>query len=74
VIRVTDGLSLPQAMEKSMQEAKNHNGDLAAISLDHSGAIAWGKTCPILLGAYHTGEKIGDTLEWGEEELMGYIA
>jgi L-asparaginase len=74
VIRVGDGLSLPQAVEKSMQEAKSRNGDLAAISLDHSGAIAWGKTCPILLGAYHTGEKMGDTLEWGEEELMGYIA
>ncbi len=74
VIRVTDGLSLPEAVEKSMKEAKNRNGDLAAISLDYSGAIAWGKTCPILLGAYHTGEKIGDTLEWGEEELMGYIA
>lgn len=73
VIRVVDGLSLPQAVEKSMQEAKSHNGDLAAISLDYTGLIAWGKTCPILLGAYHTGEKIGDTLECSEEELMGYV-
>lgn len=73
VIRVGDGLLLPQAMEKSILEAKAQNCDLAAISLDKTGAIAWGKTCPVLLGAYHTGEKIGDTLEWGNEDLFDHI-
>lgn len=73
VIRVGDGLLLPQAMEKSIWEAKTQNCDLAAISLDQTGAIAWGKTCPVLLGAYHTGEKIGDTLEWGNEDLVDHI-
>lgn len=73
VIRVTDGLSLPQAMEKSMIEAKNNNRDFGAIAIDQEGVISWGKTAEIILGAYHTGEKIGDTLEWHNEELFGFI-
>lgn len=74
VIRVTDGLSLPEAMERSMTESVENNRDLGAISLDASGAIAWGKTAEILLAAYHTGEAIGDTLEWTTDELMGYLS
>ncbi len=73
VIRVTDGLTVSQAMEKSMQEAKANNRDLAAIALDKDGVISWGKTAEILLGAYHNGEKMGDTLEWRNEGLMGFI-
>ncbi|GFE69780.1 isoaspartyl peptidase/L-asparaginase [Chroococcus sp. FPU101] len=73
VIRVTDGLSLPEAMERSMKESLENNRDLGAISLDASGAIAWGKTAEILLAAYHNGEAIGDTLEWTTDELMGHI-
>jgi L-asparaginase len=74
VIRVTDGLSLAEAMAKSIAESQKNGRDLAAISLDVAGNFAWGKTCPILLGAYHTGEKIGDTLEWGETETIGSLA
>lgn len=73
VIRVTDGLSLPEAMERSIKESVENNRDLGAISLDASGAIAWGKTAEILLAAYHTGETIGDTLEWTTDELAGHI-
>ncbi len=72
VIRVGDGLSLPQAMQKSMEESKQRDRDLGAIALDHSGVISWGKTSEILLAAYHNGSAIGDTLEWQTEELMGY--
>ncbi|MGK7938729.1 MAG: isoaspartyl peptidase/L-asparaginase [Crocosphaera sp.] len=72
VIRVGDGLSLPEAMEKSMEESLQRNRDLGAIALDHSGIISWGKTSEILLAAYHNGSTIGDTLEWQTEELMGY--
>jgi L-asparaginase len=63
VIRVTDGFSLQAAFEKSMTEAGQHHRDLGAIGLDKQGTIAWGKTSEILLGAYHTGEKMGDTLD-----------
>ncbi len=72
VIRVGDGLSLPQAMQKSMEESKQRDRDLGAIALDHSGVISWGKTSEILLAAYHNGSTLGDTLEWQTEELMGY--
>jgi len=63
VVRVTDGLSLHQAFERSLREAHQHQCDLGAIGIDQGGAIAWGKTSEVLLAAYHTGEQIGDTLE-----------
>ncbi|MDJ0598610.1 MAG: isoaspartyl peptidase/L-asparaginase [Crocosphaera sp.] len=72
VIRVADGLSLPEAMQKSMEESKQRERDLGAIALDHNGVISWGKTSEILLAAYHNGSTIGDTLEWQTAELMGY--
>ena len=72
VIRVTDGLSLKEAMDKSMKECWVHHRDLGAISLDANGNIAWGKTSEVLLAAYHDGEEIGDTLEWTGDELIGY--
>ncbi|MEH2051982.1 isoaspartyl peptidase/L-asparaginase [Nostoc sp.] len=72
VVRVTDGMSLKEAMQRSLAEAHQNKRDLGAIALDASGAIAWGKTSEILLAAYHDGEKIGDTLEWNDSELIGY--
>ncbi|MEH2014332.1 isoaspartyl peptidase/L-asparaginase [Nostoc sp.] len=72
VVRVTDGMSLKEAMQRSFGEAHQNKRDLGAIALDVSGAIAWGKTSEILLAAYHDGEKIGDTLEWTDNELIGY--
>jgi L-asparaginase len=73
VIRVTDGLSLADAMQKSIAEASHNQRDLGAISIDATGAIAYGKTSEILLAAYHDGTKIGDTLEWTTDELMGCL-
>ncbi|WP_013320880.1 isoaspartyl peptidase/L-asparaginase [Gloeothece verrucosa] len=73
VVRVTDGMSLPQAMEKSMQESSTHQRDLGAIALDHTGMIAWGKTSEVILAAYHNGELVGDTLEWRDKALFGYL-
>ncbi len=64
VVRVTDGMTLPDAMQRSFTEANQHQRDLGAIALDATGAIAWGKTSEVLLAAFHDGEKIGDTLEW----------
>ncbi|AOX03141.1 isoaspartyl peptidase [Moorena producens PAL-8-15-08-1] len=62
VVRVTDGSSLVNAMERSFKEARKNQRDFAAIALDANGAIAWGKTSEVLLAAYHSGEKIVDTL------------
>lgn len=71
VIRVTDGCTLQDAFERSFKEAASRQRDLGAIGLDQTGAIAWGKTSQVLLAAYHTGERIGDTLEMAPEESVG---
>lgn len=73
VIRVTDGLSLKAAMERSIRECCENQRDLGSIALDHTGAIAWGKTCDVLLAAYHNGKEIGDTLELKADDLIGSI-
>lgn len=72
VVRVTDGLSLAQSMQKSFAEAQAHQRDLGAIAIDKTGTIAWGKTSEVLLAAYHNGEHISDTLEWAGNDLIGY--
>lgn len=74
VIRVTDGLSLLQAFEKSFTEGVKNKRDFGAIGIDRSGTIAWGKTSQVLLAAYHTGERIGDTLEWSGTNLTDCIS
>ena len=63
VVRVSDGMSLAAAMNRSIAEARANGRELAAIALDATGAIAHGKTSEVLLAAYHDGEKMGDTLE-----------
>jgi L-asparaginase len=71
VVRVTDGMSLKEAMQRSFTEASRNKRDFGAIALDATGAISYGKTCEVLLAAYHNGENIGDTLEWNDQELIG---
>ncbi|MBF2066824.1 MAG: isoaspartyl peptidase/L-asparaginase [Calothrix sp. C42_A2020_038] len=71
VIRVTDGMSLIEAMQRSFHEASANKRDLGAIALDANGTIAWGKTSEVLLAAYHNGEKMNDTLELSEESIVG---
>jgi L-asparaginase len=73
VVRVTDGLSLAEAIERSMKECQEHQRDLGAIALDATGAIAWGKTSEVLLAAYHDGKEVGDTLEGHTKELVGFL-
>ncbi|MBD1825399.1 isoaspartyl peptidase/L-asparaginase [Cyanobacteria bacterium FACHB-DQ100] len=63
VIRVTDGQSLANSLEKSFGEAYRNRRDLGAIGLSAEGSIGWGKTSEVLLAAYHTGDRIGDTLD-----------
>jgi len=62
VVRVTDGMSLKDAVDKSFAEARSRDRDFAAICLDVTGEIAWGKTCEALFAAYHDGVAIGYTL------------
>jgi len=71
VIRVTDGLSLAAAMEKSITESRSRNRDLAAIALDYQGNIVWGKTCEVVLAAYHNGQTIGDSLDATGDNFVG---
>ncbi len=63
VIRVSDGMSLQAAMEKSFAEATENQRDLGAIALDAQGHIAWGKTSDVVLAAYTDGDQHGDSLE-----------
>jgi L-asparaginase len=72
VIRTSDGLSLSEAMEKSMTEAHQNKRDLGAIALSHDGKIVWGKTSEILLAAYHDGKSINDSLEWNDSTLVNF--
>jgi L-asparaginase len=72
VIRVTDGLALKEAMMRSMQESQLRKRDLGAIAISQTGEIAWGKTSEVLLAAYHDGDKMGDTINWKDGELIGY--
>ncbi len=69
VVRVTDGLSLLEAMKRSFAEAHQHKRDFGAIAIDATGAIAWGKTSNVLLAAFHNGSELGDTLDMGEGTL-----
>jgi L-asparaginase len=74
VVRVTDGLTLLAAFERSFQEARQNRRDLGAIGLDAAGNIAWGKTSEVLLAAFHTGERVGDTLEWSGPTLVDGVS
>lgn len=72
VIRVTDGMTLNEAMSKSMTESRSRNRDLGAIAIAADGTICWGKTSDVILAAYHDGQEIGDTINWNNSALMGY--
>ena len=70
VIRVTDGFSIKAAFERSFAEAHEHKRDLGAIGIDASGTINWGKTCDVILAAFHDGHKIGDSLDADKGTLI----
>ena len=72
VIRVTDGMSLPEAMEKSMAESRSRKRDFGAIAIAADGTICWGKTSEVILAAYHNGEEVGDTINWIDRDLIGH--
>lgn len=71
VVRVTDGMTLRDAMQRSMQESLDRGRVLGAIAIDHRGAICWGKTSDILLAAYHDGQRVRDTLDLERGLVVG---
>jgi L-asparaginase len=64
VIRVTDGLSLKEALNRSFLEATQRKRDFGAIAIDATGAIGFGKTCDVIIAAFHDGHQMGDSLEF----------
>ena len=74
VIRATDGLSLQAAFERSFTEAAANQRDFGAISIDRTGSIVWGKTSQVLLSAYHTGDRVGDSLEASSGVVVDRVA
>ena len=73
VVRITDGMDIAAAFEKSFAEATTHKRDFGAIALSHWGQIAWGKTTEVLISAYHTGDAVGDTLDLDSGTLTGVV-
>jgi L-asparaginase len=71
VIRVSDGQVLQAAFEKSFREAQRKGRDFGAIGIAATGEIGWGKTSEVLLAAYHTGDRIGDTLDQDTDPQTG---
>jgi len=63
VVRVSDGFSLHDALEKSMRESQAREHMLGAIAISHDGCIGWAKTSDILLAAYHDGTTYADTID-----------
>ncbi|MBW4440637.1 MAG: isoaspartyl peptidase/L-asparaginase [Plectolyngbya sp. WJT66-NPBG17] len=71
VIRVTDGQPFHQSLAKSFSEAHQNRRDFGAIGISANGTIGWGKTSEVLLAAYHTGDRMGDTLELPDDLQTG---
>jgi L-asparaginase len=69
VIRRTDGLSLEDAMRKTMRQAAGRSRVFGAIAVDRDGEIVYGKTSEILLAAYCAGEEVVDTIDLPTEPL-----
>lgn len=63
VVRVSDGMALGDALQKSFAESDVLEHSLGAIAIDRAGTIGWAKTSDILLAAYRVGEEVDDTIE-----------
>lgn len=69
VIRRTDGMSLEEAMRRTMEQSEARGRNFGAIALDRDGNIVYGKTSEILLAAYATGDEVVDTVSLPTEPL-----
>ncbi|MDX2272543.1 MAG: isoaspartyl peptidase/L-asparaginase [Cyanobacteriota bacterium] len=62
VVRVTDGMSLAEAVAKTFAEARSRQRAFGIIALAQNGDIAWDTTTDVLLAAYHDGQTTGLTI------------
>lgn len=62
VVRVTDGMSLTEAMARSFAEARERQREFGAIAIAQDGSIVWHTTMQLLLAAYHDGHGITFTI------------
>lgn len=69
-IRVADGMSLQEALQKSFDEGNAKGYNFGAIAIDTQGNIGWGKTSDVLLAAYRRGDEVGDTIAMPHETLV----
>jgi L-asparaginase len=73
-VRVTDGMSLEAALERSFDECEQKAFSLGAIAIDVDGTIGWAKTSDILLAAYRGGDTRGDTISRPAGTLVSTLA
>ena len=52
VVRVTDGLSLKQAFQKSFREVSHHKHEIGAIGVDWKGTVCLAHSTPMMHAAY----------------------
>lgn len=70
VVRVTDAMSLEDAVRRSIDEGVCRSRTFAAIAIDAAGSVVWGKSTEILLAAYHDGDAIRDTMDLHMEPVV----
>lgn len=62
-VRLEDGMTLVQAMEKSMQDSVKRGRMLGAIAISRDGEVVWGKTTDLLLAAWDSGHGVHDCVD-----------
>ena len=62
-VRVEDGLTLPDALRRTFDEAERRERSFGVIAIDDQGDIGWAKTSDVLLSAWRSDVGRGDTLE-----------
>lgn len=72
-VRVADGMSLRDALQKSTDECDQRGHNLGAIAIDAHGHIGWCKTSDILLAAYRVGEESADTIALPHGVVVGEV-
>lgn len=71
VVRVTDGMTLEDAVRRSIEEGVTRHRNFGVIAISTDGAVVWGKSSEILLAATVAGDAILDTLDAPLEPDVG---
>lgn len=73
MVRVTDGLSLRDAMKRSIDESIQRSRRLAAIAISADGSVVWGKTTQIMLACWHDGRELRDSIDADEAPEVALV-